>query len=784
MNGLAYIKLIAAFIVTGASIWMFIEIIKRRFAYLSLGTPVSWARKRQSRLTRVSKEVLLHERLLNDIRSGVLHLFYFYGFIMLQLGAIDIVLQGLWEVPLIPWQSLYAVFIWSQEWIVVLVLLAVIFGAFRRYGEKLKRLKRGAKPSIAYWFIGLLMLSVLFTLSFERLLHEHSIAQQYAPISSLIASGLEAVGITTGSTAAVVGYEISWWAHLVILLSFLIYVPQSKHFHLIVAPINIWLRRDEPLGKLSTLDLEDENAESFGVGHIHQFNQKQLLDLYACVECGRCTDVCPAAATGKLLSPMHMIVKLRDHLIEQGAALTSKSPWLPKGIWEHPPHGVGNYNVGAHTMQQESIKHTHTEVEDRPREAQAAVKLTASANASDQLEQYCTDISLTMKKQAAGWTWNAQQPIADTQLIGDVMTAEELWSCTTCRNCEEQCPVGNEHVDKIVDMRRHLVLMEGSLPNDAQRALQNIERQSNPWGISRSQRADWIADCYERTGIKVKTMKECEAEKQAPDILLWAGSMASFDNRSRKLLYDLIRLLDHAEVSFAVLGLEEKSSGDTARRIGNEMLFQELAQQNIETIIRYGVKRIVTPCPHTFHTFKKEYVDLGMPQHIEVLHHAQLLDQLIVDEKLIPQYSLSEQITLHDSCYLGRYNDIYEAPRRILSSIPGVELVEMKRSRDNAMCCGAGGGMMWMEEHSGTRVNYARTKQALDTKASVISTACPYCLTMMEDGVKALLEHENILTRDFAELLAASVLGEGTIPSGVHTFQSEERGANSERYEK
>lgn len=755
------IKLLITVIVTGAAIWMFVEVVRRRLAYLSLGTQTSWKRSKRLRMATLGREMLLHERLLNDMRSGLLHLVYFYGFIMLQLGALDIMLQGLWEIALIPWQPWYGYFSWSQEWIVVAVLLAVALGAIRRYGEKLKRLKRGLKSSIVYWFIGSLMLSVLFTLSFERLLHNDSgLASQYTPVSSSLAAAWSYFGIESGSQAAAVGYEISWWLHLLILLSFLVYVPQSKHFHLIVAPVNLWLRREEPAHRLSTLNLEDEEAERFGAGHIHHFNQKQLLDLYACVECGRCTQVCPAASTGKLLSPMHLIVKLRDHLTEQGAALTSKSPWLPKGIWEKPPWGVGDFSAGAHVMTAAgtaaSVKH------DERQEAQQQITAmkssgNASRNASD---QHCTDISLTMQKQAERWQWEPQQKLADMSLIGDVITEEELWSCTTCRNCEEQCPVGNEHVDKIVDMRRHLVLMEGSLPSEAKRALQNIERQSNPWGISRSQRGDWIADCYERTGIKVRTMKECADQGTTPSLLLWAGSMASYDNRSRKLLYDLVRLLDHAQQDFAVLGAEELSSGDTARRVGNEMLYQELASQNIETILRYGVSTIVTPCPHTFHTFKNEYIELGLPGEITVLHHSELLERLVAEKQLVPKFQLTEQVTVHDSCYLGRYNGIYDAPRNILSSIPGLQLVEMSRTRENAMCCGAGGGMMWMEEQSGTRVNYARTQQALETNASIISTACPYCLTMLEDGVRALADDRTVATRDFAELLAASVLGE------------------------
>lgn len=737
MEALEIIKLIFTLIVSGASVVMFIEIIRRRLQYIRLGEAVQWKRKQPRKA--IVKDILLHRTLLQDIRSGLLHLLYFYGFLSLQLGALDIMLKGLFHTEILPWMPLYGYFSWVQEWIVVLVLIAIGLGAYRRYGEKLSRLKRGKKPSLVYWFIGALMLSVLLTLSFERLLTgvEH-LSPAYAPISSVLADGLIQFGVSEGGFGATIGYEISWWLHLLILVSFLIYVPQSKHFHLLVAPINLWLRKEEPAGKLATLDLENEEAESFGVGHVFAFNQKQLLDLYACVECGRCTNVCPAASTGKLLSPMHLIIKLRDHATEKGAAITSKSPWLPQGIWNQPPWGVGDLRQGAHVMQQ--LCSTNA--------------VEAQTHNSD-----ITSITATMQQQASSWKYDAMQRVDEVNLIGDVMTEQELWSCTTCRNCEQQCPVGNEHVDKIIDMRRHLVLMEGSLPSDAQRALQNIERQSNPWGISRSRRAEWIEDCMQKTGIHVPTMKELVASGKEAELLLWVGSMGSFDNRSRKLLFDLIRLLHEASVSFAVLGLEEKSSGDTARRIGNEMLYQQLAQENIETLHRYQVKRIVTPCPHTYHTFKNEYGDLGLSPNIEILHHSELLLQLLHEGRLIPAYEQNENIVYHDSCYLGRYNGIYDAPRAILQAIPGVELKEMERSHENAMCCGAGGGLMWMEEQGGTRVNNARAAQALAQEPSLISTACPYCLTMLEDGVKGIAEQGHIETKDVAEILAASVCG-------------------------
>lgn len=728
-----------------AALWMFAEVVRRRIGYMKLGAPGEFRRYRPADRrggNGFGREVFGHRKLLNDIRSGVMHLVYFYGFIALQFGALDLIWKGLNGGQPLP-LPLYPPFAWSQEITVCLVLAAVLYGAFRRYGEKLPRLKRDWKPSLVLWFIGGLMLTVLLSLAFERLAASDGnvVGAAYAPVSEPLSRLLQQLGVKSHSFAAHAGFELFWWLHLIVLLGFLVYVPQSKHFHLLTAPVNLWFRRSAPPGRLVPLNLEDEEAEAFGAGDIRHFTRKQMLDLYACVECGRCTNVCPAANTGKLLSPMHLIVKLRDHLTEKGAAITSASPWLPAGLWR------GHASRPAHVMG-------------------AVMPAWADQSGADDdeaggLRRFGTQIAPTMEVQSAGWAIREDADAEELQLIGDVMTEDELWACTTCRNCEEQCPVGNEHVDKIIDMRRYLVLMEGRLPPDGQRALQNIERQSNPWGLPRAERAAWIEDCERRTGIAVPTMRELK-EKRAggPDILLWAGSMGAYDTRSRRVLYDIVRLLTKAGVSFATLGNEERNSGDTARRIGNELLFQELCRDNIATMLKYGIQHIVTPCPHTFNTFKNEYPDFGLSPDVRVEHHTELLARLVEEGKLSPRHAMEERVTVHDSCYLGRYNGMYDAPRSLLRAIPGIHIKEMERSGPNGMCCGAGGGLMWMEEHSGTRVNYARTAQALETKPSIISSACPYCLTMMEDGLKAIPEGEDARARDVAEILAESVFGD------------------------
>lgn len=709
--------ILAAAVVLGAC-GVFLTVVHRRYLYVLLGQKTERQPAEQFRTGGFAAEVFGQSKLLKDWKSGLMHIVIFYGFVIVQFGALDLIVKGLAGNGIPIFQAAW--FTLTQEIVVALILLAILYSAYRRYVEKLARLKRDWKPSIVIFFISFIMLSVIACLAFERA-EAGVLAAWSAPLSSGAAYLMQ--GISAG--AASVGFEIAWWAHLLLLLAFLIYVPQSKHFHILVAPLNIWLRRKAPPGRLSTLNLEDESAETFGVDKIEQFTQKQLLDLYACVECGRCTNVCPAAGTGKLLSPMHLITKLRDHLTEKGAAITSKSAWIPAFAF-----GSGS---GAHRME----------------EAEGDERMPAGWK-SEQI----TSIEQTQQMQKKTWKMDAAAAVQQLELLGDVITEEEVWACTTCRNCEDQCPVDNEHVDKIIDLRRHLVLMRGSLPHDGQRAMQNIERQGNPWGISRSDRAKWTEELAQKSGnSQVPTVKEM------PDfeILFFVGSMGSYDNRSRKVSEAFVRLMQEARVKFAILGNEEKNSGDTARRMGNEMLFQQLCAENIATLQKYGVRRIVTACPHTYNTLKHEYPEFGLEA--EVIHHTELLAQLLDERKLIPEHRVNERITYHDSCYMGRYNDMYDPPRRILRSIPGVQLVEMERSRENAMCCGAGGGQMWMEETAGKRVNVARTEQALQVQPTVIGSACPYCLTMLEDGTKQKEVEDRVKARDVAEILAMSVFG-------------------------
>ncbi len=696
MTGLLWINLIAFLLVTAYAVSLFVYLIRTRIQYIKLGKKVEFDNKVKERLDMVWVNVFGQKKLLKDKKSGVIHVMFFYGFILVQLGAIDFILKGIKPGAHFPLGPLYPGFTFFQEIVSLIILVAVVWAFHRRYIEKLVRLKRGFKSGLVLIFIGGLMLSVLFGNGMSMIWHGHE-ASMAEPVASLIAGAFGWLG----ETGAIVGFYIAWWIHTIFLLSFLVYVPQSKHAHLIAGPANVYFHRLSNPGKLSKINFEDESQESFGVGKIEDFTQYQLIDLYACVECGRCTNMCPATGTGKMLSPMDLILKLRDHLTEKGAVMTQKQPWVPGFIFHHTR---GNQ-----------------------------LALAAAGQG--------------VQEQAAASLYNPS-------LIGEVITEEEIWACTTCRNCEDQCPVMNEHVEKIIDLRRYLVLTEGKVDPDAQRAMQNIERQGNPWGLNRKERENWREA---REDVHVPTVKEMKKAGEEFEYLFWVGSMGSYDNRSQKIALSFAKLLNEAGVKFAILGNKEKNSGDTARRLGNEFLFQELATNNIDEFEKNEVKKIVTIDPHAYNIFKNEYPDFGLEA--EVYHHTEVLAKLVKEGKLVPKHEVKETITFHDSCYLGRYNEVYDAPRDILRAIPGVKLVEMERNRETGMCCGAGGGLMWMEEETGHRINVARTEQALAVNPSVISSGCPYCLTMITDGTKAKEVEEQVKTYDVAELLEMSVVG-------------------------
>ena len=696
MNSLLIVNWLAAIAVIAYAGYLFVYLIRTRMAYIQLGKKIEFDRRFKERWDLLKVNVFGQKKLLKDKKSGIIHVMFFYGFILVQFGAIDFVWKGLAPGSHLPLGPLYPAFTFFQEIITLMILIAVFWAFYRRYVEKLVRLKRNFKSGLVLIFIGGLMLSVLLGNGMGIIWHGEELSW-----SEPIASGIAYVFSGINETVAISLFYFSWWVHLLILVTFLVYVPQSKHAHLIAGPVNVFFTRLSNPGKLEKIDFEDETQETFGVGKIEDFRQTQLIDLYACVECGRCTNMCPATGTGKMLSPMDLIVKLRDHLTDKGAAVTSKVPWVPAVAFNNTQ---GN--------------------------------------------------QLAMMAAGQGQQESAAALSYDPSLIGDVITEEEIWACTTCRNCEDQCPVMNEHVDKVIDLRRYLVLTEGKMDAEAQRAMTNIERQGNPWGLNRKERETWRQGDDE---VTVPTVKEKTKAGEEFEYLFWVGSMGSYDNRSQKIAISFAKLMNKAGISFAILGNKEKNSGDTPRRLGNEFVFQEMATKNIEEFEKAGVKKIVTIDPHAYNTFKNEYPDFGLQA--EVYHHTELLAQWVKEGRLTPVHRIEETITYHDSCYLGRYNEVYEAPRSILKAIPGVTVVEMERNRETGMCCGAGGGLMWMEETTGSRINVARTEQALAVKPSIIGTGCPYCLTMISDGTKAKEVEEQVQTLDVTEILERSVIG-------------------------
>jgi len=484
-------------------------------------------------------------------------------------------------------------------------------------------------------------------------------------------------------------FEVAWWIHIVTILGFLNYLPYSKHLHVLTSVPNVYFAKLGTVNKLKKIDFEEEGLEKFGVTDIEDFTWKQLLDGMTCTHCGRCTSSCPANLTGKVLDPREVILQIHHRTMD-------KAPYM---VGEHGPSELGE---GAATGGESS----------EPSNADVLGK----------------------------------------SLIGDYVSVEALWQCTTCMACVQECPVMIEHVPAIVDMRRSLVMMEANFPQEVQPAFQNMENNFTPWAFSVSERADW------REGTAARTMEETpEEEREKVEVLFWVGCAGSYDDRYKKVTRAFAELMDLAGINYRILGTEEKCTGDPARRIGNEYLAQSLIQMNVETLNGYGVTKIVTSCPHCFNTLLNEYPDFGGKY--EVVHHTAFIDDLVRSGRIKGMSEMQYKVTYHDSCYLGRYNNQYEAPRGLISNIPGLEILEMDRNKSRGLCCGAGGGQMFMEETQGKRVNIERTEEALATGAEVVATACPFCMTMMNDGVKAKDPDGSVAVKDVAELLLESIRG-------------------------
>jgi len=663
-----------------ALIWFAYAVVKR-VRNLMLGQPENRFDRLGERIAGIFLYVFGQRKVLKET-FGIVHFCIFWGFIIISFGTLQFIGEGLAPGFKLPVLGANPYFYLVKDIMGVLVIIAVIIAAIRRYIIRPERLEPNLDAAIILLLIFGLIVTEFIASGAKVAMHPEP-STALAPVYNSIAANFTARGYTEAALASIQG--TLWWIHVVMLLAFLVYIPYSKHLHLMAAPFNVFFRSLKPRGgMINPMDLEDEEKEEFGVGRIELFTWKQLLDTYACAECGRCQDNCPAYLSGKPLSPKQMIHDLKDHLIEKGELM---------------------YKKGLTSTGEDALD---------------AIEEIAAAD------------------EKAG-------EVLQKELTGEVIPDDIIWSCTTCFSCQEQCPVLNEHVNKIIDMRRHLVLMESRFPQELQLAFRNVEKNANPWGVGWNNRADWAKD------LDVKLMSEVEGEI---DMLYWVGCAGAFDDRAKKVAAALVKILQKAGINFAILGTEEKCCGDFIRRTGNEYLFQMLAEENVELLNQYGVKKIVTHCPHCLNTLKNEYPEFG--GNYEVIHHTQLIAGLLAEGRLELDSSKAEKLRVvyHDSCYLGRYQEEYEAPRAVLRAVPGVELVEMDRNRGKSFCCGAGGGRMWMEETLGRRINEMRIEQALEKNPQVVGANCPFCLTMFEDGVKAKEAEESVKVLDLAELVA------------------------------
>ena len=661
------VRTIAFIVVFLASMGFFFFSARGLFGMLRLGRAESRSDQIGKRLGRLLKIALAQGKILRHPVIGALHALVFWGFCVITIGTMEMFLDGFFGQALFEdgfdllhiLGPLYAPFAFSQDLFGILVLVSCCILLFRRIVIRPKRLsgpEMGGEKSVSGDAVFVLSVIGLLMLSLFPANALHGVPDHPARFATIAFANL------TGLEDGHIAYEIGWWVHIVCVLGFLNFLPYSKHLHVLTSLPNVYLSNLESMAKLPTLDLsimEDDDASEedlenmrWGISDLKDVTWKTILDSLTCTECGRCTDVCPANGTGKVLSPRKIVMNVRD-----------RAEGLAKGH---------------------------------------------------------------------------EQPDDEHLLNKGYISQEELWACTTCQACVQECPVTIEHVPVIVDMRRHLVQAESEFPEELQTMFSGLENAGNPWSMSGS-RMSWA----DGMGI-------AEFDSSKHDVLLWIGCAGAYNDRYKKVVRSFAKLLQRAEVRFGCLGDKESCSGDPARRAGNEFLAQMFIKGNVDTLNELGTKRVVTACPHCFNTMANEYPDFGGKW--EVQHHSELLADLVKMGKLQPEAIDERKVTYHDSCYIGRGNDIYDQPRDILNAIPGVQAVEMKRNKSRGFCCGAGGAQMFMEETVGDRINVTRAKEALDTGADTVAAACPFCMTMLDDGV-TLNGNEDVEVLDIAELL-------------------------------
>ncbi|MFE0778437.1 (Fe-S)-binding protein [Streptomyces sp. NPDC058861] len=709
--------------------------------YFKLGQPVPAGTRTDNpyqRSVTLVREFLGHTRMNRWGVVGFAHWFVAVGFLTLPptlAQAFGQLFQADWTLPVIggflPFE-LYIEFIGVMTILGIAALIVIrLLSLPGRAGRKSRF--AGSKAGQAYFVEYVILtigLAIYVLRGLEGAIHhvEHYEAAYFASYPLVLAF--------KGLSPVVLQNLIYFTAMVKISTSFVWMIVVSLNtnmgvaWHRFLGFPNIWFKREADgstaLGALQPMttagkeiDWEDPAEDAvFGVSQVEQFSWKGLLDFSTCTECGRCQSQCPAWNTGKPLSPKLLIMSLRDHA-------HAKAPYLLAG--------------GGKTMEGDE-KATEEQLKDVPAAALA----------------------------------EAERPLIGTAEENGVIDPDVLWSCTTCGACVEQCPVDIEHIDHIVDMRRYQVMIESAFPSEAGTMLKNLEKKGNPWGLAKKQRVEWTKEVDFEVPIVGKDVEDLSEV----DYLYWVGCAGALEDRAKKTTKAFAELLHIAGVKFAIMGGEEKCTGDSPRRLGNEPLFQQLGAENVAMLnMAFGesldedggvdestkkpksAKKIVSTCPHCFNTIANEYPQLGGDY--EVIHHTQLLQHLIDEGKLIPVTPVEGLITYHDPCYLGRHNKVYTPPREIMSAVPGLRQQEMHRHKERGFCCGAGGARMWMEERIGKRINNERVEEALSLNPDIVSTACPFCLVMLTDSVNGKKNDgkakESVTVVDVAQLLLDSV---------------------------